>query len=139
MDHLERKKLYRWHTILNEQRTSWIAYVFWLQNFMNNVFSSYISICVLVCSCLWASVCMWRPEIDSEFLQSLSTLFMEVGSIKWTWELANVLEMIIWLSRVGITGRSLCPPNIYMDAGNQIWPSCFHGNYFKPLSPQGLF
>lgn len=78
--------------LLNEQRTSWIAYVFWLQNFMNNVFSSYISICVLVCSCLWAHGQAW----DRFWVSSITFyLIHEAGSVKWTWELANVLE---WLS-----------------------------------------
>lgn len=60
------------------------------------MFFLYIYIYMCACMFMFVGKCVHVEAWDRFWVSSITFyLFMEAGSVKWTWELANVLE---WLS-----------------------------------------
>lgn len=94
-----------------------------------------------VCGCTWCA-CMfrWRSEVNAGFFFiSLSPLYTETGSLTYTksppvglLQLASLLlHFYLYFPPTKITGRSSCPLDIYIGAGDLSSGS--HAGLARPL------
>lgn len=123
----------------SEQR--WLAFFsFLLQMSWNNIF-------------LYIYLYVWYVWVYAHVCGHMCKR-VHVEAWGWCWRVCSITFHLIQWGRVSqlkprachcdfsisafqgleITGRSICPPNIYMDSGESNLALMLHGKHFKPLS-----